>query len=54
MSNARRRTITVRVKAGDGQFEAKGKTIEFAACRRYVADTTILKPPPQMLRFSLR
>ena len=39
MSNARGRTITVRVKAGDGQFEAKGKTIEFAGYRlAYVAD----------------
>ena len=39
MSNARGRTITVRVKAGEGQFEAKGKTIEFAGYRlAYVAD----------------
>ncbi len=39
MSNARGHTITVKVKAGDGQFEAKGKTIEFAGYRlAYVAD----------------
>jgi len=39
MSDARGHTITVRIKAGDGQFEAKGKTIEFAGYRlAYVAE----------------
>ena len=39
MADARGRTIAVKVKAGEGQFEAKGKTIEFAGYRlAYVAD----------------
>jgi DNA topoisomerase-1 len=40
MSNATGHNITVRITAGDGQFEAKGKTIEFAGYRlAYVADS---------------
>ena len=39
MADARGRTIAVKVVAGEGQFEAKGKTIEFAGYRlAYVAD----------------
>ncbi|MEC8191431.1 MAG: type I DNA topoisomerase, partial [Myxococcota bacterium] len=38
MADARGRTITVRIAAGDGIFEAKGKTIDFAGYRlAYVA-----------------
>ena len=38
MADARGRTITVRIAAGDGTFEAKGKTIDFAGYRlAYVA-----------------
>lgn len=38
MSDAKGRTITVRIDAGDGRFEAKGKTIDFAGYRlAYVA-----------------
>jgi DNA topoisomerase I len=40
MADARGHTITVRITAGEGQFEAKGKTIEFAGYRlAYVADS---------------
>ena len=38
MADARGRTITVRIGAGDGTFEAKGKTVDFAGYRlAYVA-----------------
>jgi DNA topoisomerase-1 len=38
MADAKGRTITVRIAAGDGVFEAKGKTVDFAGYRlAYVA-----------------
>jgi len=40
MADAKGRTITVRIAAGDGTFEAKGKTVDFAGYRlAYVAES---------------
>jgi len=39
MADAKGRTVTVRIQAGDGSFEAKGRTVDFAGYRlAYVAE----------------